>query len=432
MEADGRLVERHYLVRVIKGVDEGKCSVLGSSLVVGAQDDCGLVLEDPTVSRHHVELRASADGVLLRDLGSSNGTFVGEARLKDAFLEGDATFRIGRTLLSVGFAESDVTVNPGAAFPDLVGQSPAMRELFGMLGRLAAAESPVLILGETGTGKEVVAKAVHRESSRSRNPFVVFDCSAVSSTLLESELFGHLRGSFTGAVTDRSGAFLDAQGGTLFLDEVGELPLELQPRLLRALESGAVKRIGETKHRIVDVRIIAATHRNLEEDVARGRFRADLYYRLAVLHVTLPPLRERPEDIPSLVRHFVQVLGREDFELSAEMMRRMETYAWPGNIRELRNVVSRAVMGVLDTHGSEGGPSGVRSKTHRPRGEPLNELPFKEAKDRLVEGFTRDYLQAALDRCHGNISETARSSGIARGYVYRLVERYGLKASPES
>jgi transcriptional regulator with GAF, ATPase, and Fis domain len=309
------------------------------------------------------------------------------------------------------------------AFGEAWGQSLAMRGLFRALERVAATNSTVLLQGETGTGKEVLAQAVHQASARRAEPLVVVDCGAVTGSLVESELFGHVKGAFTGAMAERKGAFLDANGGTVFLDEIGELPLEMQPKLLRVLETGTVKRLGEDAPRRVDVRVVAATHRNLESDVDAGRFRSDLYFRLAVVLLRVPPLRERAGDIPVLAQHFLQRLGRADFPLSAPLVEKLKAYAWPGNVRELRNVVERALaMGSVEIPS----PSKVAARGGVTE---LGDLPYKEAKERLVESFTREYLDALLERCGRNLTAVARAAGIARPHLHRLVRKYGLKAS---
>jgi DNA-binding NtrC family response regulator len=299
-----------------------------------------------------------------------------------------------------------------------------MRQLFGVLSRVAQSDSPVVLLGETGTGKEVLARALHQHSARRDHPFVVFDCGAVAASLVGSELFGHLKGSFTGASADRKGAFLQADGGTLFLDEIGELPLELQPRLLRALEAGTVKRIGEDRYRSIDVRVVAATHRNLTEEVQAVRFRQDLFFRLAVAMVRIPPLRDRLEDLPGLAQRFVLEINRGKFELSPALLARLRAYHWPGNVRELRNVVARAMLGEDAMLMPEEAASAPRPA---PTSEVSVELPFKEAKDRLVEAFTRDYLAALLERHGGHITRAAQAAGLARPYLHKLVVKYGLR-----
>jgi two-component system response regulator GlrR len=259
----------------------------------------------------------------VRDLESRNGTWLGGTRVTEVIVEDQATITIGKTTLRVGMAEADLgRPEARSSFGAAVGASPAMKQLFGILERVSPSDSTVLLLGETGTGKEVLARAIHERSTRAHAPFVVVDCGSVAASLIESELFGHVRGSFTGAVADRNGAFLAADSGTIFLDELGELPLELQPRLLRVLEGGYVRRVGEDKSRRVDVRVIAATHRDLEAEVAANRFRRDLYYRLAVVPITVPPLRDRLDDLQLLAEHFVKSMGRGDFPLPRSLMTR--------------------------------------------------------------------------------------------------------------
>jgi DNA-binding NtrC family response regulator len=428
----GTLKERQYRVTVLGGPDAGRAVPVGAKLVIGTHADAGLALRDTTVSRYHVELEGRPEGVFVRDLQSTNGTYLGQARLAEGLLEQETILTVGKTQLRVEFREADLgRPREQGVFGPAVGASPAMTQLFGLLERVAPSDSTVLLLGETGTGKDVLARALHQHSRRASGPFVVVDCGAVAPSLIESELFGHVRGAFTGAIADRQGAFLEADGGTLFLDEVGELPLELQPKLLRVLEAGTVRRVGEDKERRVDVRVVAATNRVLEDEVAAGRFRQDLYYRLAVVLLQVPPLRDRLDDIPLLTRHFVQQMGRGDFELPRALLMRFGSYHWPGNVRELRNLVERALAGAeLGELAEDPGPPKARPAAGA--GEPLTDLPFKEAKERLVESFTREYLEALLERCGGNISQAAREAGIARNYVHRLVAKYGLKASDGS
>jgi two-component system, NtrC family, response regulator GlrR len=288
------LKERKYEVTVTAGPDAGKTRAIDGRVVVGSHEDSGLPLTDTTVSRYHVELDARPDGVLVRDLDSTNGTYLSGNRITEMIVEDQATVTVGKTTLRIGMVEADLGLPLAqASFGPAIGAAQSMKQLFGILEKVSPTESTVLLLGETGTGKEVLARAIHTKSKRGARPFVVVDCGAVAASLIESELFGHVRGSFTGAIGDRNGAFIEADGGTIFLDEIGELPLELQPKLLRALEAGTVRRVGEDKYRRVDVRVIGATHRNLEKEVEAGRFRRDLYYRLAVVLVTVPPLRDR-------------------------------------------------------------------------------------------------------------------------------------------
>jgi transcriptional regulator with GAF, ATPase, and Fis domain len=424
--ASGTLKERRYQVAIIGGPGTGTTRAIEGSMTVGSHPDAGLSLSDTTVSRYHVELTARPDGVRVRDLESTNGTWLGGARITEVIVEDQATLSVGKTTLKVSMLEADLgTPEAQPTFGPALGASQAMKQLFGMLEKVAPSDSTVLLLGETGTGKEVMARAIHQKSPRAARPFVVVDCGSVAPTLIESELFGHVRGSFTGAINDRNGAFLEADGGTIFLDEIGELPLELQPKLLRVLEAGTVRRVGEDKHRRVDVRVVAATHRDLDAEVAAGRFRRDLYYRLAVVLVNVPPLRDRLDDLPLLTEHFVKSMGRGDFQIPRSLMARFAAYHWPGNVRELRNLVERSLAGAdVDPLPHETQAAARTLAT----GDDLTELPFKEAKERLVESFTREYLVTLLEKCNGNISQMAREAGIARNYVHRLVAKYGLKA----
>jgi len=295
-----------------------------------------------------------------------------------------------------------------------------MRQVFALLERVAPTQTTVLVDGETGTGKELVAEAIHEESPRAAGPFIVFDCSAVSSSLIESELFGHARGAFTGAVTDRAGAFELADGGTIFLDEIGELPLDLQPKLLRVLERREVRRLGSADTTNVDVRVIAATNRSLAAEVDAGRFREDLFYRLEVVHVTLPPLRERPDDIAPLARRFAAELGQPT-ALSDRTLRGFETQAWPGNVRELRNAVARAV--------SLGEPQGeAGAAPPNPFAVDLA-MPLKIAREQIADAFEERYLLAALAQTGGNVTRAAEIAGVSRKFIQRAVKRYGLRGS---
>ena len=426
LDANGKLQLLSWTVRVVSGPDAGTARALAGPMVVGSGDTAELRLTDGAVSHHHLELEPRADGVFVRDLGSTNGTLLAGARIDTAFVEAQAVISLGRTLLSVQVVAEEQDVDGPTELEGLVATSAGMRRVFGLVEKLAPTDTPVILLGETGTGKEGLARALHIRSRR-RGPLVVVDCGALAPALIESELFGHARGAFTGAVTERPGAFAEAEGGTLFLDEVGDLPLELQPRLLRALEGRQVKRLGEDRHRIVDVRIVAATHKPLNAEVKAGRFRSDLYFRLAVAALRIPPLRERREDIPALVKALMSQLGRESFELSQELLTTLSTYEWPGNVRELRNVVARAVVSdevsldnVLNRTGSSEAPARERVKP-----APL-EVPFKEAKERLVETFTREYLVALVARHEGNVTQMARASGLARTYLHDLLSRYSL------
>jgi len=400
---------------------------LESSGTVGTAEGATIRVVDPTVSRLHLRLEVTDEGLWAHDLGSTNGTFVGELRVGSALVPEGAQLRIGATRLDVlpSGSPRDVGLWPGDRFGPLVGRSRPARELFGRIARIAPGEATVLLQGETGTGKEVVARALHEASPRKSGPFVVVDCGAIPEALFESELFGHAKGAFTGASTAHRGAFLAADKGTLFLDEIGELPASDQAKLLRALESRTVRRVGETNHQKVDVRIVAATHRDLPRMVARGEFREDLYFRLAVVPLVVPSLRERAEDVPLLLAHFAQGadLGLSTIELD-ELGRR----PWPGNIRELRNFVDRLLaLGPSDALAAPAyrPPSSQSVATEYPP-VPLDE-PFKEVRDRWLAHLEREFIRGWMERTGGRTTEIADRIGLDRTYVYRLIKKHGLE-----
>jgi DNA-binding NtrC family response regulator len=412
---------------VIKGPDRGEIVPLREHQVFfGSAPDCDLVLTDKTVSRKHLVAAREGDEVILRDAGSTNGSFIQGSRFREITIGYGAEVKLGRTILK--YLPEEVAVEPPASdrddFGELVGRNVRMRRLFRMLEDVARNTATVLIEGETGTGKELVAQEIHNHSERS-GQFVVFDCGAVPSELIESSLFGHLKGSFTGAVQDRKGAFAEAHGGTIFLDEIGELPLELQPTLLRALDKKAVRKVGSNSYEKVDVRIVAATNRDLRAEVAAKTFREDLYYRLAVIRVTLPPLRERGEDIKHLVEHFIRVFNPPGKKLNVgpDDLARLLRHGWPGNVRELRNVMERAcvlsqgdTLAFEDAFTDDDAPAlGIRT-----------DLPFKEAKGQLVERFEREYIVDLMKRHKMNLSAAAREAQIDRKHLRELMRKYGL------
>jgi two-component system nitrogen regulation response regulator GlnG len=453
-DASGALVERRFRLRVVSGPDQGKEHVLEDGTTQVGTD---LVLSDATVSRHHLELRVRRDGIEVRDLDTTNGTKHGGARVGQVVLVGPARLRLGKhTELDVEPVDSDVELGEwaGERFGDVIGATPPMRRLFALLAKAASTEATILLSGETGTGKEALAEAVHQMSRRAKGPFIVVDCGSIPHELIASELFGHAKGSFTGAGADKQGLIEAANRGTLFLDEIGELALDLQPQLLRVLDRRQVRRVGETQAVDVDIRVIAATHRDLRAMVRAGQFREDLYYRLAVVATHVPPLRDRKADIPALVAWFAERMGRGTFAQSPSLLDLLERHDWPGNVRELRNVVERALslgdaaVGDLGDGGSSpagtGDPGVSPAASADPRrpsasgpgahGGPgasaasdVLELPFKEAKAALVESFERDYLTALLARHRGNISRAAAEAGIDRNYIHRLVKKYGLE-----
>ncbi|HEU5055827.1 MAG TPA: sigma 54-interacting transcriptional regulator [Kofleriaceae bacterium] len=394
-------------------------------VVVGADPSADVALSDPAVSRRHCTIVPSGGGFEVADLGSRNGTFLDGVRLTSATVPVGAVLRVGTTLLQLMPDEVPLDIPPSASssFGDLYGDSPAMRQVFAILERASASNASILFIGESGTGKELAARAVHEHSARRAGPFVVFDCGASTETLIESDLFGHRKGAFTGAISDRAGAFAQAHGGTLFLDEIGDLPLALQPKLLRLLEAGEVTPLGAQKSERFDVRVVAATHRNLWDEVGRGAFRGDLYYRLAVVEVHLPPLRQRPGDIPELVRRF---LGAAEPVAPSANLDRLAAYHWPGNVRELRNVIARAVA--LSAPGTpfEKMPVLLRAGAGAEQPRVQADRPFHEAKDELVGRFEREYLEDLLRRSGGQMTEAARRAGLERKYLYRLLERVGI------
>jgi len=397
-------------------------------LVVGSGEGVDVSVADSTVSRLHAELERRDDGLWIRDLGSTNGTFVAGVRIGLARAPDGAAVRMGATDLTVRYSPVAVPVDlwEESSFGPLIGRSVAMRELFARLSRVAATDSRVLVQGETGTGKELAARAIHEASSRASGPFVVVDCASLPQTLLETELFGHVRGAFTGAVAARVGSIEAAHGGTVFLDEVGELPPAMQPRVLRVLESRAVRRVGEASWRPVDVRFVSATHRNLRSMVNRGTFREDLYFRLAVVPITIPPLRARLEDIPLLVDRFLGDARTTTGAVGPELLRDLESRPWPGNVRELRNFVERAVA-----FGTEHAIALLDAPRTSPEVDPARlpiayDRPLHEARQRLGELFEREYVRALKARHPGNMTAMAEHAGVDRAYLYRIIRRHGL------
>jgi DNA-binding NtrC family response regulator len=396
-------------------------------VVVGSSPECELVVEDPYVSRRHCQLSLTARGVVVRDLGSRNGTWLGQARVVEAVVGPGVAMSLGHLALTVETKEEVVRVPlaMGTRFGEAVGGSVAMRALFALLQRAARTDEPVLLLGESGTGKELLARAIHQASARSGGPFVVFDCGAVAPSLIESELFGYEKGAFSGASTSRVGLLESAGGGTLFLDELGELPLELQPRLLRALESREVRPVGSNQVRRLDLRVVAATHRDLKSRVAAGEFREDLYYRLAVVEARVPPLRERREDIPLLVE---QLLAQRTppctlADLPSHALEMMAAHTWPGNVRELRNTLSRLL---LFPGGGELMPAAAPAPGAGEVGK-LGALPFHEARESVVAEFERRYVTEQLRAHGGNVSAAARAMGVSRQFLHKLITQHGLK-----
>jgi len=435
---------RRIGLRVVDGPDAGQEAEFDHDVIrVGAQGGNHFALTDPTVSRRHAEITRTQDGLVLRDLGSTNGTFLGQVRIKEVFLGENRTFRVGKTQMEFTLLDEVVDIVPvqETRFENIVGQSVEIREMFAVLDRVARTELTVMVTGETGSGKELVSRAIHQRSPRRKGPFVVFDCGAVARNLIESELFGHERGAFTGAVASRAGVFEQAHGGTIFLDELGELPLELQPALLRVLEQREVRRVGDRRVRSVDVRVVAATNRVLQQLVKEGKFREDLYYRLAVVEVGLPPLRERIEDLPLLIEHLLETASFEHSVqgVTPNVLQLFRQYHWPGNVRELRNTLLRAIPfsegNLVDMQALPDALRADAAAAGEPAAEavdalplPDSELSLREARDQLIDAFERRYLEDLLERCEGNLSKAARSAGVDRKTVSRMLKRHRIKS----
>jgi transcriptional regulator with PAS, ATPase and Fis domain len=400
-------------------------------LLVGTSSECDIVLADGAVSRQHCRLSLTQRGLLVQDTGSKNGTFVGNVRIIEALVEPDTKILVGDTRLVPKHAgkASSVPLSRGVRFGDAVGCGVAMRVLFAQLERAARTDETVLLLGESGTGKELLARALHTESPRRGGPFVVLDCTALAPTLLEAELFGHARGAFTGASEARTGLLEQANGGTLFIDEVGELPLDLQPKLLRALEARQYRPVGGASFRSFDARIVAATHRDLRARVAEGAFREDLFYRFAVFEMWVPPLRDRREDIPFLVERFLSAMSppRTLADLPPNAVDLLSSHHWPGNVRELRNTIARIVVFPEQLDRAVGAPP--PSSSARPDAGRLHRMQLREARDLVVEDFERSYLTVKLAEHAGNVTKVAEAIGVSRQFAYRLLEKYGLRVS---
>jgi DNA-binding NtrC family response regulator len=440
-EAESALVRATAIV--IEGPDLGLAFPISERpMRLGKSKDCEFVLTDRAVSKAHLEMRLEGSSVRLRDLGSTNGTFIGKTRVIESLVPAGSVLSIGRTRVHLRADDAPVMISPSESdhFGELWGHSVAMRQVFAVLERAATKDVNVLIDGETGTGKELAARAIHQRGARANGPMVVLDCSAVAPELVESQLFGHRRGAFTGAMQDRPGVFESARGGTLFLDELDSLPLDLQPKLLRVIESRTVTRLGEFDPRNVDVRLVAACGRSPEEAVSRGELRRDLYYRLAVVRVTMPRLRDRMEDLPLVIQHLLQRIGGNSIRLEdGPALERLRRHPWQGNIRELRNVLERALLlapndATLLEHlplrlsaVMAGGPEPTLPTA---LGEVDLNLPYKEAKDAALLAFERHYLRAALARNGANLSKTAREVGLTRHHLRKLLREHRLIAEP--
>jgi len=431
-----------FAITVVEGPNAGEQFVVDaaqpSSMLVGQGPACAIRLADREASRRHAAFEVQGRRLRITDLGSTNGTFVDGLAIADAWLVGEELVRIGSTAMRIDARSGlqGLRVPEAGSFGTVVGESLAMRRLYPLCERLAQAEIPVIVEGETGTGKEALAESIHEQSRRSQGPFVVFDCTAVPPNLLEAELFGHERGAFTGAVGQRKGVFEQAHGGTLLIDEIGDLDLALQPKLLRAIEKSEVRRLGADRAMRVDVRLIAATRRDLDKEVAAGRFRDDLFHRLAVGRIELPPLRKRLGDVALLARHFCVQLGGTKNQIPDDVLVRWQDHGWPGNVRELRNAVARYLslgeagreQAVRLVDAGEPVPPPAPEKGALTAGDPIAQvleqnLALPVARQRVVEEFERRYIERVLAEHGGNVAKAATASGIARRYFQILKAR---------
>jgi two-component system, NtrC family, response regulator GlrR len=433
--AGRRLLRQRLALQVLDGPDRGRTVSSGRERnTVGSARQNDLVLRDPAVSRHHLRVETVPRGFLVTDLDSTNGTWLGSLRLHQVTTAEAIELRLGDTRLRLQplAEEEEVRLAESDCFGAVLGRSAAMRELFAALEAAAPLETTVLLEGETGTGKELLAEEIHRHSARRDGPFLVVDCGAIPPSLLEGELFGHARGAFTGAVEQRRGVFEEADGGTVFLDEIGELDLAMQPRLLRVLERRQIRRLGESRYRDVDVRIVAATNRDLQRGVNQGTFRPDLFYRLGVVHLRIPPLRERADDIELLASRLLPEvaarIGAPAEPLSPQTLQEMRRHAWPGNVRELRNFLER-LLSVARGGQVPRAPSALVPHPAAPGTPTMDELcalSFHEAKNAWIASFDLAYLSRLLEQAGHNVAEAARRSQIDRAHLFRLIKKYGI------
>jgi len=427
-----------FLLEVVSGPEQGqRLAVSSARVLVGTSPICDLVLTDGRVSRRHLALAVEETSLRVEDLQSTNGTFANEIRIAVAYLRGGETITIGKTLLLVTLvpAEAGEKLARAVSFGRVLGASAKMQRVYSLARKIAASDISCTIEGETGTGKEQLAEAIHDESPRAKGPFIVFDCTALPGTLMESALFGHEKGSFTGASASRRGVFEQADRGTLFIDEIGDLDISLQPKLLRALQRGETQRVGGTGWLKSNVRILAATRRDLDREVQEGRFRDDLFFRLAVARIELPPLRERGADIEFLARAFWATLGPSAGPFPVEFLTRHRGHTWPGNVRELLNTVVRwqalGEMGLAEQTVDEPaeGLSEQTSSSTAPGSDDLvqrlirDAVPFSKARQLAAFDFERRYVRSILESFGGSVTKAAQASGIGRRYFHMLLAK---------
>ncbi|MBM7112163.1 sigma 54-interacting transcriptional regulator [Archangium primigenium] len=418
---------RRFVLTVVEGPSPGAVwDSVSDACSIGSHPSNDFNLDDATVSRFHCEIRVGPRGARVKDLDSTNGVILDGVQVAEGYLRGGSLLRLGRAVVRFDYTPDNnrLPVSELTRFGSLVGESVPMRMCFALLERAAGRDVTVLLEGETGTGKSQAAQAIHQASARRDKPFLTVDCGAIPAELLESELFGHEKGAFTGAAARRIGAFEEAHGGTLFLDEIGELPAELQPKLLRVLEAREIRRVGTNTYVPVDVRIIAATNRDLRAEVNAGRFRSDLFFRLAVLRIPLPPIRQRPEDLSLLVEQTLLGLGADPERTQAlrspGFISKLEQAAWPGNVRELRNYLERCLVFEDAVALSDVAPQGGRFEVDA-------KVPYAESRRLALDDFERRYLRALLALHQGKVSQAASSADMDRVYLYRLLRRHGIK-----
>ena len=428
---------------VVNGPDQGKEIEISKPRITGGRSIINdLVLSDKAISGAHFEISAGENGYRLRDLDSTNGVHIGELRVHDVYLRPGMGFRVGHTDLRFQRTDEivEIPLSRRDSFDQVIGSSVRMREIFATLEKVAPSELTVLVTGETGTGKEMIARGIHQASPRAHKPFVVLDCGAIPKDLIESTLFGHEKGSFTGAVGQHHGCFEQAHGGTIFLDEIGELDIGLQPKLLRVLENRELKRVGGDRVIKIDVRVVAATNRDLRAMVNNSTFREDLYFRLSVIHVEMPALRDRKEDVPGLAQVFLREVAKRramDMTFAPDAVSALQGHSWPGNVRELKNVVERAaslaesavvrrsdLMFNREPASMRVQPADHTAQIALPTVQPG--LDFKEAKQQVVDAFEVSYLKALIERHEGNITRSAQEAGLTRYHLRELLKRHGL------
>ncbi len=435
-EGDSIRIRKTKLL-IISGPLQGEEFIINKeAFTIGSGKQNDLSINDSTISKRHCEIKAEENGYSITDLDSTNGTFVQGLRISSAYLNPGSEFQLGKThiVFCPLMEEREIPLSSCEAFGGMLGRSTAMRRVFHIAETYSPTDATIMITGETGTGKEIMAEEIHKHSRRNKRPFIVIDCAAMAKDLIESELFGHVKGAFTGANADREGAFEHADGGTVFLDEIGDLAPELQPKLLRVLEKREIRRVGDNRVKKINVRIICATNRRLDEEVNAGRFREDLYYRLSVVRIELPPLRRRKEDIALIAKRFITDLNGPlamkqvlNFESTIEILKRHD---WPGNVRELRNLIEVAFLAAkppVDLSAFLGLGRFIPAAMKEDDEIFHADRPFKDAKNDLIDEFERKYVKDLLERNGNNVSQSARAAGIERAYLQRLMKEYDIK-----